>query len=242
MEEKELKTSPKQRIFIILIAVIMLGSIIASYAAIVINGNKSSNSTAGENQVDEAKVAQYKEDYEAAQAELTEASQDSYDTFIQYKGEIKAYNETAANEGGVQTQDLLKGSGTKLAEGDNNYLAYYVGWCADESVFDSTFDNADNPTGFNKVLDASAGMIEGWNLGVEGMRLGGVREITIPGDLAYGDSMEICGGTNKPLKFLVMAVANEDPLKSIASKYNTAFMRLQYAQYGLDYDKVVQSQ
>ena len=242
MEEKELKTSPKQRIFIILIAVIMLGSIIASYAAIVINGNKSSNSTAGENQVDEAKVAQYKEDYEAAQAELTEASQDSYDTFIQYKGEIKAYNETAANEGGVQTQDLLKGSGTKLAEGDNNYLAYYVGWCADESVFDSTFDNADNPTGFNKVLDASAGMIEGWNLGVEGMRLGGVREITIPGNLAYGDSMEICGGTNKPLKFLVMAVANEDPLKSIASKYNTAFMRLQYAQYGLDYDKVVQSQ
>lgn len=242
MEEKELKTSPKQRIFIILIAMIMLGSIIASYAAIVINGNKSSNSTTGENQVDEAKVAQYKEDYEAAQAELTEASQDSYNTFIQYKGEVKAYNETAANEGGVQTQDLLKGSGTKLAEGDNNYLAYYVGWCADESVFDSTFDNADNPTGFNKVLDASAGMIEGWNLGVEGMRLGGVREITIPGDLAYGDSMEICGGTNKPLKFLVMAVANEDPLKSIASKYNTAFMRLQYAQYGLDYDEVVQSQ
>ena len=240
MEEKELKTSPKQRIFIIAIAVIMLGSIIASYAAIVINGNKSSNTTS-ESQIDEAKVAQYKEDYEAAQAELTEASQDSYDTFIQYKGEIKAYNETAANEGGVQTQDLLKGSGIKLAEGDNNYLAYYVGWCADESIFDSTFDDVDNPTGFNKVLDVSAGMIEGWNLGVEGMRLGGVREITIPGELAYGDSMEICGGTNKPLKFLVMAVANEDPLKSIASEYNTAFMRLQYAQYGLDYDEVVNS-
>ena len=41
MDEKELKTSPKQRFFIILIAVIMLGSIIASYIAIVINGSKS---------------------------------------------------------------------------------------------------------------------------------------------------------------------------------------------------------
>lgn len=241
MEEKELKTSPKQRIVIILIAVIMLGSIIASYAAIVINGNKSSNATS-ENQIDEAKVAQYEEDYKTVQAELTEASRDNYNTFIQYKGEIKAYNETAANEGGVQTRDLLKGSGTKLAEGDNNYLAYYVGWCADESVFDSTFDNVDDPTGFSKILDASTGMIEGWNLGVEGMRLGGVREMTIPGELAYGESREICGGTNKPLKFLVMTVANEDPLKSIASKYNTAIMRLQYAQYGIDYDEVVQKQ
>ena len=111
-----------------------------------------------------------------------------------------------------------------------------------EPLFDSTFDNASSPTGFDKVLDASAGMIEGWNVGVVGMRLGGVREITIPGELAYGDSMEICGGTNKPLKFLVMAVANEDPLKSIANEYETAYMRMQYAQYGLDYDEVVQGQ
>ena len=38
MDEKELKTSTKQRVFIILIAVLMVGSIIASYAAIVISG------------------------------------------------------------------------------------------------------------------------------------------------------------------------------------------------------------
>ena len=45
MEEKELKTSPKQRIFITLIAVIMLGSMIASYAAIVLNGGGSSSAS-----------------------------------------------------------------------------------------------------------------------------------------------------------------------------------------------------
>ena len=81
-------------------------------------------------------------------------------------------------------------------------------------------------------------MIEGWNKGVEGMRIGGIREITVPGELAYGESMEICGGKNKPLKFLVMTKAKEDPLKSLAEKLDTAFMRLQYANYGLDYDSV----
>ena len=242
MEEKELKTSPKQRIFIAAIAVVMLGSIIASYIAIIINSNKSGSASDGESQVDEAKIAQYEEAYNQVEAELTKVAQDDYDTFIQYKGEVKAYNEASANENGVQVRDLLNGDGKKLTQEDTDYLAYYIGWCADESIFDSTLNDAKNPTGFSKVLDPSAGMIEGWKMGIDDMRLGGVREITIPGDLAYGDSMEICGGKNKPLKFLVMAVANEDPLKSIADEYDTAYMRLQYAYYGIDYDEMMKGQ
>ena len=240
MEEKELKTSTKQRVVIILIAVIMLGSIIASYAAIVINGSKAKGDT--ESKVDEAKMVQYEEEYTEKQSELSTAAQKDYDTFIKYKGEVKAYNEAAANEGDVQTRDLVKGSGNKLAVGDTNYLAYYIGWCADETVFDSTFDNNDNPTGFAKILNPAAGMIQGWNEGVVGMRLGGIREITIPGELAYGESTEICGGKNKPLKFMVMAVANEEPLKTIAEELELAQMKLQYAYYGLDYDEVMQQQ
>ena len=242
MEEKELKTSPKQRIFIAAIAVVMLGSIIASYIAIIINSNKSGSASDGESQVDEAKIAQYEEAYNQVEAELTKVAQDDYDTFIQYKGEVKAYNEASANENGVQVRDLLNGNGKKLTQEDTDYLAYDIGWCADESIFDSTLNDAKNPTGFSKVLDPSAGMIEGWKMGIDDMRLGGVREITIPGDLAYGDSMEICGGKNKPLKFLVMAVANEDPLKSIADEYDTAYMRLQYAYYGIDYDAMMNGQ
>lgn len=238
MEEKELKTSPRQRVFIILIAVIMLGSIIAGYIAIVINGGKKASGDT-ESNIDEAKVAQYEKEYTEKQGEIAEATRSDYETFAGYKNEVKAYNETAANEDGVQTKDLLKGSGDELTEGDTNYLAYYIGWCADESVFDSTFDNNENPTEFVSVLNPSAGMIEGWNVGVVGMRLGGIREITIPGELAYGESREICGGKNKPLKFIVMTVANEDPLKSIAEDLELAQIKLQYAYYGLDYDDVM---
>ena len=68
------------------------------------------------------------------------------------------------------------------------------------------------------------------------MRINGVREITIPGELAYGDKMEICGGYNKPLKFLVMTKAKEGTLKTLAEELDTAYMKLQYAYYGIDYD------
>ena len=235
MDEKELKTSTKQRIVIGLIAILMLGSVIAGYAAIVVNG--SSNSSANEPKVDEAKIAEYGKAYEEVLDEFKSATKDDYNQFIAYKSEIKAYNEASANENGVQARDLQKGSGDKI-NSDTKYLAYYVGWCADESVFDSSLDDAKKPTAFAKILDASLGMIEGWNKGVEGMRIGGIREITVPGELAYGESMEICGGKNKPLKFLVMTKAKEDPLKSLAEKLDTAFMRLQYANYGIDYDSV----
>ena len=237
MDEKELKTSTKQRIFIALIAVLMLGSIIASYAAIILNGGNSSSS--GDTNVDQAKVAEYQEAYNKLQAEFSEKTKDDYDRFIAYKSEIKAYNETSANEDGLQVEDLEKGSGDKISKDNAESLAYYVGWCADESVFDSSFDNNDNPTAFAKILDASLGMIEGWNQGVEGMRIGGIREITVPGELAYGDSMDICGGKNKPLKFLIMTKTKEDPLKTLASDLDAAYMRLQYASYGMDYDEMV---
>ena len=159
---------------------------------------------------------------------------------LRWQSFLKKLKKITISLNGVQVRDLKDGTGEEIKDG-TKYLAYYVGWCADESVFDSSFDNNDNPTAFAKILDASLGMIEGWNLGVEGMKLNGIREITIPGELAYGESREICGGKNKPLKFIVMAKASEDPLKTLAADLDTAYMRLQYAYYGMNYDDVVKN-
>ncbi len=234
MEEKELKTSTAQRIAILAIGAIMLGSIIAGYVAIVASGSSSSTSSSSY-EITEEKKALYEEQYATKLAEFQKLTKSDYQKFIANRGEIAAYNETAANEGEVKVKDLMIGDGKELTEGDTNYLAYYVGWCADETIFDSSLDDKANPTGFAKVIDASAGMIDGWNTGVVGMKLGGVRTFTIPGSLAYGDKMEICGGYNKPLKFMVMAVASEDPLKTVASELDKAYMRVLYANYGIDY-------
>lgn len=238
MDEKELRTSPKQRIFISLIAILMLGSMVAGYALIIANGGKSNATVSGNNKIDETKIYELENKYHEIEDKFKETSRADFNKFIAYKSEIKSYNETAANSNGVQTRDLKVGSGRELADDDTNYLAYYVGWCADESVFDSSFDDNKNPTAFSKILDASLGMIEGWNIGVVGMRLNGVREVTIPGELAYGSSMEICGGYNKPLKFLIMTKAKEGDIVSMSKELDDAFMRLQYAYYGIDYDEI----
>lgn len=237
MEEKELKTSLKQRIFIAAIAIIMVGSIIASYAAIVL-GN-SDNSSSNNQTISAEKIAQYKQEYEDKQSEFKTVTQFDFEKFVPFKSEVVAYNEATANAGEVTTEDLVVGEGRELTEGDKDYLAYYIGWCADESIFDSSLDSTTNPTAFKQALDASAGLIEGWEQGVVGMKLGGIREITIPGEMAYKDSMEICGGTYKPLKFVVMAVANEDPLKTLNAELSLALMKLQYANYGIDYEELL---
>ena len=150
------------------------------------------------------------------------------------------YKETKANEGSVKYKEVVLGDGRKLEAGDTDYLAYYVGWCADETIFDSSFNDNENPTSFDKILAANQGMIEGWESGVIGMKINGIREITVPGSLAYKDQMEICGGYNKPLKFLIMIKKNSGELKTLASQLDEDYMRYMYAQYGIDYDTINQ--
>ncbi len=236
MEEKELKTSLKQRIIIGVIAVIMVGSMIASYVAIIAGGG-TADSTATSEKLGEKRMEYYYNNYQDKIEALKKLTTDDFKTFSPYLDKVVAYNEAAANHDGVKVVDYMQGTGREIKGEDNDYLAYYVGWCADETIFDSSFDDASNPKAFAKVLNASVGMIEGWNDGVQGMKLGGVREITVPGELAYGEKMEICGGYNKPLKFLMMIVANEDPLRTAAQELDTAYTMLQYANYGIDYEK-----
>ena len=237
MDQDLLKTSTKQRIIIGAIAILMLGSMIASYAAIVLSRGNSSDSDLDPEI--EAIVAKYEDEYREKANALADASRSSYEEFINYKSEVKAFNEATANDNGIETRDLKEGNGRVIGDNDTNYLAYYVGWCPDETVFDSSFDNFTKPTKFSNIIDPEMGLIEGWTLGVAGMKTGGIREITIPGELAYGDSREICGGYNKPLKFMVMAADKSAELVSIADALDLVRTKIQYAYYGLDYDEMM---
>ncbi len=241
MEEKELKTSPKQRIFIALIAVIMLGSMVAGYAAIILGSNGNNNNT-NQNSISEEKKMQYEEEYNTALTNFKKKSQKDFDKFIAFKKAVKAYNETTANENGVQTRDYVVGDGRALGENDTDYLAYYVGWCADETIFDSSYNDSTNPTAFESVLAGSPNMVEGWLTGIVGMKLNGIREITIPSSLAYKEQDVACGA-NKPLKFLVMTKATGGELEKLSEELNTARLKYVYAtQYGIDYESISQNE
>ena len=250
MKEKELKTSTGQRVAISIIAFFMLGSIIASYAAIIVGNSTSSNSSDTQKLSDE-RMRYYTDNYTSKLAKFKEITQADFEVFSKYLSEVKAYNESAANEGTVQVRDLLTGTGRTLGAESDDYLAYYVGWCADESIFESSMDT-NNPTSassFATMLDPSlikemygSKLIEGWYMGMNGAKIGGVREVSIPSELAYKDQKELCGGYNKPIKYLIMTKENEDPLKTALEDLNTASIMLQYAEYGIDYEKEAAAQ
>lgn len=84
-------------------------------------------------------------------------------------------------EGGLIVEDLTIGSGYEIKPGDAVVALYHGYLKADPAVvFDSAF-NRGEPIDF-----ALAGVIAGWQKGVPGMKIGGVRRLTVPAPLAYG--------------------------------------------------------
>ena len=82
---------------------------------------------------------------------------------------------------GLGYLDLVEGKGARPAAGDS-VSVHYTGWLTDGTKFDSSLDRG-QPIAF--VLGAP-GMIEGWGIGIKGMRVGGKRKLTIPPNLGYG--------------------------------------------------------
>ena len=228
MEENMLKTSWKQRLIIAIVAAVLLGSSVAVYAMIVLNGGASSKSSTNLSKI-EAEYTKKNEEYEARAAEV---SKTYFDDFKSYKSNVKAYNAETVNSAGVTHTDLKEGSGEAITSTSSNYAAYYIGYCADESVFDSSFDSFENPTSLKAPLNVEPEMlIEGWYLGVDGMKVGGVREVAISGSLAYGDDYEICGGYSSPLKFIIMAVEKDAELARLSSELEEIQNRYMEAYY-----------
>jgi len=84
---------------------------------------------------------------------------------------------------GLIKEDLVIGKGATAQSGDD-IVVHYVGRIAGGEQFDSSVSRRD-------PLDFSLGagdVIKGWDEGIEGMRVGGKRKLTIPAELAYGDT------------------------------------------------------
>ena len=81
---------------------------------------------------------------------------------------------------GLFRRDLVIGEGAFATPGDLVEV-HYTGWLPDGKQFDSS--RSKSPFAFQ----LGEGMvIEGWDLGVAGMREGGKRQLVIPPDLGYG--------------------------------------------------------
>jgi FKBP-type peptidyl-prolyl cis-trans isomerase FkpA len=85
--------------------------------------------------------------------------------------------------------DLLVGTGTTAASG-NTITVNYTGWLYDASKVDFKglqFDSTTGKTSFTFVLGGSQ-VIPGWDQGIPGMKIGGIRRLIVPPALAYANT------------------------------------------------------
>ena len=100
---------------------------------------------------------------------------------------------------GLIKEDLVIGKGETAALG-NDVVVHYVGRMADGKQLDSSIARRD-PLDFSL---GSGDVIRGWDEGIQGMKVGGKRRLTIPPALAYGATG--CGGVIPPEATLVFEV------------------------------------
>ena len=96
-------------------------------------------------------------------------------------------------------EDTVIGTGAEAKAGQN-VTVHYTGMFPDGRKFDSSHDRRD-PFGF--TLGAGT-VIKGWDEGVQGMKVGGKRKLTVPPHLGYGSRG--AGGVIPPNATLVFEV------------------------------------
>ena len=83
---------------------------------------------------------------------------------------------------GIQINNITKGEGAEIIN-HSKIQVHYVGKLQDGTKFDSSYDRGE-PFSFQIGLRQ---VIEGWETGLMGMKVGGKRTLIIPPELAYGD-------------------------------------------------------
>ena len=106
---------------------------------------------------------------------------------------------TTTTPSGLIIEELVLGEGATVAAGQS-VTVHYTGWLTSGKKFDSSKDR-DDPF----VFPLGAGhVIRGWDEGVQGMKVGGSRKLTMPPELGYG--ARGAGGVIPPNATLVFEV------------------------------------
>jgi len=115
------------------------------------------------------------------------------------KSGAASVGDTVKTASGLEYVDLKIGTGASPQSGQTA-VVHYTGWLTNGRKFDSSKDRNQPfkfPVGAGRV-------IKGWDEGVASMKVGGIRKLIIPPELAYGDRG--AGGVIPPGATLVFEV------------------------------------
>jgi FKBP-type peptidyl-prolyl cis-trans isomerase len=202
-------TPRSQRIGIWIIAIVLTIGTLGSFLAIVLSNQNQ--------QTDQANLQKASNEYQKAYADYqaklkvyntqvaaqtTQLSGQYYAIFSQYASAPAKFDASGVKS--LKTQDIKVGDGAVITT-KTAYSAYYIGWNPKGVIFDQSIDKSALKAPLTVSTDGS--MIVGWEQGVLGMKVNGVREISIPSSMAYGATGSGANiPANTPIKFVVMII------------------------------------
>jgi FKBP-type peptidyl-prolyl cis-trans isomerase FkpA len=113
---------------------------------------------------------------------------------------------TTTLDSGLQFEDTVPGTGAEASAGQK-VRVHYTGWLYDPTASNSRGKKFDSSKDRGQPFAFGLGqgqVIRGWDEGVQGMKVGGTRVLTIPADLGYG--ARGAGGVIPPNATLVFEV------------------------------------
>lgn len=171
-----------ERVFALVAAVVFLATSVAFSAAVIWQMRSDSKN----------------KDQATTQSETDSQSQCQFDTPTAAKEQVPEVYKPSGDVTALETTDLVVGTGDEVKTGDC-LVVKYLGTLIDGTKFDGNFDQ-------DKGLKFSVGtgnVIAGWDQGLVGMKVGGVRRLVIPSDLAYKEQGSGAIPPNADLVFVV---------------------------------------
>lgn len=204
-------TKKGQRIGIWVIAVVMVIGTLGSFFVVIL-ANDNENVDQARLQTAQEEYQKNTEEYQAkVQAQADQLSPQYFGELSQYSSRVSAFSPDGITE--LRSEDLKVGDGAEITK-DSTFTAYYIGWNPSGEVFDQSIDGEKLKAPFEVT---PGGVITGWTEGAVGMKVGGIRELTIPSEKAYGaqGSGEKIPA-NTPLKFVIYIVPTPEKINQPA--------------------------
>lgn len=188
----DLSTNRAQRILIWIICIVMaVGFLVSLFVWVLAIADPATNP----NQII----------YEKANEKAAEEAEAERAKLEVFNGE-EATTFNAVDIKKLQVKTIKEGNGETVAKTDT-ISAYYTGWLPDGTIFDSTKSTDTENESRSFALDA---VITGWTNGLSGKKVGGIYELTIPANEAYGETgIPPTIPANTPLRFIVEIVSKE---------------------------------
>lgn len=181
-------TKKSQRVFIWVIAIVMVVGTLAGFIAMIL---------APQNQAIDQELQQ--EQYAKMMAEQKKVEEDRLSKLRPLDGySTEVFDPASVTDLKVET--LVEGTGEVIKSDTALKAVNYFGWTADGKIFDGT--NVDGVTTPSDRI-VVGGLIEGWNTALTGAKIGSTIKLTIPTEQAYGETAAQMGRPVGPLMFIL---------------------------------------